>query len=85
MTNEEYLANKFSMSQYANMKDLLEDKVKYLEQQINWMQENLCGLLVNVEYNVCTQSIDKNGYEFTSQGSCLLEAIDNAQKEEADA
>lgn len=81
MTNEEFLAEKFCMSKYASMEDLIKSKADYLEQCIGWMEENLCDVLLTVNETIHINVMDLDGVEFAATGSCLLEAIENAQEE----
>lgn len=81
MSNEEWLNEKFCMSKYTSYKDLLEDKSAYLLKQVEWMQKYLCDTY-NTLYGVTVvNTIDDYDNELTARGSCLLEAIENAQKE----
>lgn len=79
MTNEEFLNKKFPAS-WKCLNSFAQDRAAYLLDKIDWMEEHLCNIHIPINGAVIVDYIDNYYETLTARGSCLLEAIENAQK-----
>jgi len=75
MTNEEYLNNKFEGRHYY-----MYEQRDYLLQQMEWMQQYWVESWEQPVSHTSIRAYHNKGEPTETTGSCLLEAIENAQR-----
>jgi len=78
MTNEDFLNDKFGKT-YDSID--AGEKLEYLVEQMDWMQEYWVESWEQPPSHTSIRAYHNKGEPTETTGSCLLEAIENAQKE----
>jgi len=77
------MTKEFTMSMYGSKEALLEAKCKWLEEQIQWIQDSLHSLNIPVYGSKFVMEYYTNeGFIESVEGKSLLKCIDKAQQRE---